>query len=124
MTDVQILKRLYKDYTKKHLKKIIFALLLSIAVAGSTSAIAYLLDPAIKEIFMKKDLWWLPPVFLANVTLNMPFVNRHSKEELEKNPDLRFKDYNNTIASCKRFSRQPTTIFSFAEGTRNTKKKH
>ena len=55
MTDFQILKRLYKDYTKKHLKKIIFALLLSIAVAGSTSAIAYLLDPAIKEIFIKKD---------------------------------------------------------------------
>lgn len=76
------------------------------------------------KIFMKKDLWWLPPVFLANATLNMPFVNRHSKEELEKNPGLRFKDYNNTIASCKRFARQPTTIFSFAEGTRNTKKKH
>ena len=55
MSDVQVIKRLYKDYTKKHLKKIIFALLLSIAVAGSTSAIAYLLDPAIKEIFMNKD---------------------------------------------------------------------
>jgi len=55
MTDVQILKRLYKDYTKKHLKKIILALLLSVAVAGSTSAIAYLLDPAIKEIFIQKD---------------------------------------------------------------------
>ena len=55
MTNVEILKRLYKDYTKKHLKKIIFALLLSIAVAGSTSSIAYLLDPAIKEIFIKKD---------------------------------------------------------------------
>ena len=55
MTDFQILKRLYNDYTKKHLKKIIFALLLSIAVAGSTSSIAYLLDPAIKEIFMNKD---------------------------------------------------------------------
>ena len=34
------------------------------------------------KIFMKKDLWWLPPVFLANVTLNMPFVNRHSKQQL------------------------------------------
>ena len=55
MSDVKVIKRLYKDYTKKHLKKIIFALLLSIAVAGSTSAIAYLLDPAIKEIFMNKD---------------------------------------------------------------------
>ena len=55
MMDVKVIKRLYKDYTKKHLKKIIFALLLSIAVAGSTSSIAYLLDPAIKEIFMNKD---------------------------------------------------------------------
>ena len=55
MSDVKVIKRLYKDYTKKHLKKIIFALLLSVAVAGSTSSIAYLLDPAIKEIFMNKD---------------------------------------------------------------------
>ena len=55
MTNIQILKRLYHDYTKKHLKKIIIALLLSIAVAGSTSSIAYLLDPAIKQIFMNKD---------------------------------------------------------------------
>ena len=74
------------------------------------------------KIFMKKDLWWLPPIFLANVTLNMPFVNRHSKQQLEKNPNLRKLDYQNTIASCKRFERQPTTIFSFAEGTRNNPK--
>ena len=55
MTNIDILKRLYKDYTKKHLKKILLALLLSVAVAGSTSSIAYLLDPAIKQIFIKKD---------------------------------------------------------------------
>ncbi len=55
MTNIQILKRLYNDYTKKHLKKIIIALLLSVAVAGSTSSIAYLLDPAIKQIFINKD---------------------------------------------------------------------
>ena len=55
MTNIQILKRLYHDYTKRHLKKIIIALLLSVAVAGSTSSIAYLLDPAIKQIFMNKD---------------------------------------------------------------------
>ena len=55
MTNIDILKRLYSDYTKRHLKKILLALLLSVAVAGSTSAIAYLLDPAIKQIFIKKD---------------------------------------------------------------------
>ena len=55
MTNIDILKRLYSDYTKRHLKKILLALLLSVAVAGSTSSIAYLLDPAIKQIFIKKD---------------------------------------------------------------------
>ena len=50
-----ILHRLYKEYVKKHLKKILFALVLSIIVAGSTSATAWLLDPAIEKIFLKKD---------------------------------------------------------------------
>ena len=76
------------------------------------------------KFFMKKELWWIPFVFLANKTLNMPFVNRHSKEEVKKNPSLRTKDYENTIKSCKRFLRSPSTIFSYAEGTRFTRDKH
>jgi subfamily B ATP-binding cassette protein MsbA len=55
MSNIQILKRLYNDYTSKHVKKIILALLLSLFVAASTSLIAYLLDPAIKEIFIEKN---------------------------------------------------------------------
>jgi subfamily B ATP-binding cassette protein MsbA len=55
MSNIQILKRLYKDYTSKHVKKILLALLLSLVVAASTSLIAYLLDPAIKEIFIEKN---------------------------------------------------------------------
>ena len=76
------------------------------------------------KFFMKKELWWIPFVLLANKTLNMPFVNRHSKKEIEKNPSLRTRDYENTIKSCKRFLRCPSTIFSYAEGTRFTKEKH
>ena len=55
MNKIEIYKRLYKDYTKKYLDKIILAALLSILVAGSTSAIAWLLDPAIKKLFIEKD---------------------------------------------------------------------
>ncbi len=55
MTNPQILKRLYSNYTKKYLSKIFIALILSIILAGSTSAIAYLLDPAIDKIFLNKD---------------------------------------------------------------------
>jgi len=49
------LKRLYRDYTKKHLNRIFIALALSVVVALSTSATAYLLDPAIKKIFIDQD---------------------------------------------------------------------
>ena len=76
------------------------------------------------KFFMKKELAWIPFVFLANKTLNMPFVNRHSKKQLVKNPNLRFKDYENTLLACKRFLRSPSTIFSYAEGTRNNSTKH
>ena len=55
MSTVETLKRLYKDYTKYYTKKIAFAMALSIVIAGSTSAIAYLLDPAIKKIFIEHD---------------------------------------------------------------------
>ena len=58
-----ILKRLYKEYVSNHLKKIFIALVLSIIVAGTTSAIAWLLDPAVKKIFIEQDrtfAWFIP----------------------------------------------------------------
>ena len=64
MTSKEILIRLYKDYTSKYLNKILLAGFFSILVAGSTSAVAYLLDPAIKRIFVDKDqtLIYLIPI--------------------------------------------------------------
>ena len=55
MKKIEIYKRLYKDYSKEYLNKIILSALFSILVAGSTSAIAWLLDPAIKKLFIEKD---------------------------------------------------------------------
>ena len=55
MDDKNIYKRLYKDYSKHYLKKIFLAGFFSIIVAASTSAIAWLLDPAIKKLFIEKD---------------------------------------------------------------------
>ena len=49
------LLRLYSSYVKKHFSKLVLALILSFAVAGGTAAIAWLLDPAIKKIFMEQD---------------------------------------------------------------------
>ena len=55
MNNLEIYKRLYKDYTKKHLNKILASVFFGVLVAASTSSIAWLLDPAIKKIFVEKD---------------------------------------------------------------------
>ena len=63
MSDIQILKRLYKDYTKKYIKKILISVFFTVLLAGSTSSVAYLLDPAIKQLFIeqKKNLILIIP---------------------------------------------------------------
>ena len=55
MNNTQIIKTLYNRYTKKFLHKIFLSILFSVIVAVSTSSIAWLLDPAIKKIFIEKD---------------------------------------------------------------------
>ena len=55
MSDFEILKRLFDDYSKKYLKKISLAFFLSLVLAASTSSVAYLLDPAIKQLFIEKN---------------------------------------------------------------------
>ena len=66
MTNIQILKRLYKSYTKKYLKKILISVFFTILLAGSTSSVAYLLDPAIKQLFIeeKKTLILIIPALI------------------------------------------------------------
>ena len=55
MTDIEILKRLYRNYTKKYVNKILLSVFFTILLAGSTSAVAYLLDPAIEKLFINQD---------------------------------------------------------------------
>ena len=66
MKKSEIYKRLYKDYSKKYLDKILISAFFSILVAGSTSSIAWLLDPAIKKLFIDKDqsLIFLIPILI------------------------------------------------------------
>ncbi len=58
-----LLKKLFNQYVKKHIKRILIALILSIIVAASTSGIAWLLDPAVKKIFIEQNkifAWSIP----------------------------------------------------------------
>ena len=72
MSNIDILKRLYQDYTSNFIKKILIAVFFSILLAGSTASIAYLLDPAIKKIFIEKDqtlIWIIPGLIIIAFTV-------------------------------------------------------
>jgi subfamily B ATP-binding cassette protein MsbA len=72
MSNIDILKRLYRDYTSKFIRKILIAIFFSILLAGSTASIAYLLDPAIKKIFIEKDqtlIWIIPSLIIIAFTV-------------------------------------------------------
>ena len=59
-----LIKKLFNEYVRtKHIKRLSIALVLSIFVAGSTSGIAWLLDPAVKKIFIDQEevfAWTIP----------------------------------------------------------------
>ena len=97
-TELKItLKRLYDEHVKYHLNKIFLCLILSICIAGTTSAIAWLLDPAVKKIFIDKNqtLAWLIPIAiiitfavkglsLYFARLNINIVGQRISGELQK----------------------------------------
>ena len=62
-----LLKKLFNEYVKKHIRRILIALVLSIVVAASTSGIAWLLDPAVKKIFIEQNklFAWSIPILIV-----------------------------------------------------------
>ena len=76
------------------------------------------------KFFMKKELQWIPIIYLVHKTVDMPFLNRHSRAQIQANPELKKVDFENAKIAAKRFSRNPSSAFSFAEGTRFTSDKH
>ena len=91
------LKRLYNEHIRYHLKRILLCLFLSVCIAGSTSAIAWLLDPAVKKIFIDKNqtyAWLIPVGIIITFSikglslyfsrLNMSIVGATISGELQK----------------------------------------
>lgn len=76
------------------------------------------------KFFLKKELAWVPLIGSTCWVLNFPFMRRHSKAAIEKDPSLRTQDIAATRKACEVFKNYPTTIINFAEGTRYTPAKH
>ena len=81
MNNIEILKRLYKSYTKKYLKNILISVFFTVLLAGSTSAVAYLLDPAIKQLFIKQSDTY---IFLIPALIVLAFAIKGSSLYLAK----------------------------------------
>lgn len=76
------------------------------------------------KFFLKKSLIWVPLLGLAWWALEFPFMRRHTKAELARNPELKGKDIEETRKACEKFRHNPVTIINFVEGTRFTPAKH
>jgi 1-acyl-sn-glycerol-3-phosphate acyltransferase len=76
------------------------------------------------KFFMKKELLWsLPVAGVAAYLLGYPFMKRHTRAEIRKNPKLKNKDLETTHKACQKFLEHPSCVMNFAEGTRYTKTK-
>ena len=76
------------------------------------------------KFFIKKELFKVPVMGTAWWALDYPFMERFSKEFLEKNPHMKGKDFETTRKACERYRHTPVSILNFIEGTRFTKEKH
>jgi 1-acyl-sn-glycerol-3-phosphate acyltransferase len=76
------------------------------------------------KFFLKKQLIWVPVLGFAWWALDFPFMQRHSREYLERHPEARGRDLEVTRRACEHFSQIPTSVMNFVEGTRFTPEKH
>jgi 1-acyl-sn-glycerol-3-phosphate acyltransferase len=76
------------------------------------------------KFFLKQELLYVPVIGLAWWALDFPFMQRHGKEALRRNPDRRGDDMEATLRACRKFALVPTSVMNFAEGTRFTAAKH
>lgn len=76
------------------------------------------------KFFLKKSLIWVPLLGIAWWALEFPFMHRHTREEIARNPALKGRDIDETRRACEKYRHNPVTIINFLEGTRFTAAKH
>jgi 1-acyl-sn-glycerol-3-phosphate acyltransferase len=76
------------------------------------------------KFFLKQQLMWVPVMGLAWWALDFPFMRRHTREQIERNPSLRDKDIESTKRACAKFRYTPVSVMNFVEGSRFTPAKH
>lgn len=70
------------------------------------------------RFFIKSQLIWVPFLGVAWWALDMPFMRRHSKEKLLRQPGLKGRDLESARNACEKFRTIPVAMTNFPEGTR------
>src|SRR5690606_21907722 len=76
------------------------------------------------RFFLKRELIWVPLLGLAWWALDFPFMGRHTRAQIARNPDLGRRDLEATRRACEKFREIPVAVMNFVEGTRFTPDKH
>jgi 1-acyl-sn-glycerol-3-phosphate acyltransferase len=76
------------------------------------------------KFFLKQQLIWVPVMGLAWWALDFPFMRRHTREQIARNPALRDQDIEATRRACAKFRYTPVSVMNFVEGSRFTPAKH
>lgn len=70
------------------------------------------------RFFIKSQMFWLPFLGVAWWSLDMPFMRRHSREKIARQPELKGRDLENARKACEKFKTIPVAMTNFPEGTR------
>jgi 1-acyl-sn-glycerol-3-phosphate acyltransferase len=76
------------------------------------------------RFLLKQELIWVPFLGFCWWALDMAFLRRYSRAQLQKNPELRGKDLENAARACEKLKHIPVSMMTFPEGTRFTEAKH
>lgn len=76
------------------------------------------------RFFLKRQLFWVPLLGLAWWALDFPFMGRHTRAQIARNPELGRRDMQATRRACEKFRDIPVSVMNFVEGTRFTAEKH
>lgn len=76
------------------------------------------------RFLLKQELIWVPFLGFCWWALDMAFLRRYSRAQLQKKPELRGKDLENAARACEKLKHIPVSMMTFPEGTRFTEAKH
>ena len=76
------------------------------------------------RFFLKRQLIWVPVLGLCWWALDFPFMQRATKSQLARRPELAGRDLAATRRACEKFRHLPVSVMNFVEGTRFTPAKH